>query len=200
MDPLRNRQRFDDPALARRVAALGSWLRELYRLDLALEAARFLLAPEAARALLPPGAPRSGVVLQEEGEDLWLGLYLDPRDRGDPGTILEETSHLLCIAWHATQGRSVSKLVLELQADVDRYAYARLHGGDPLAHLEGVAWLVSADDPEREHYQVAHEAARRYCGRLSSRYPARGDIPELLDELRGFYRAGPNEKLRAGRA
>jgi hypothetical protein len=200
MDPTDPRKRFEDHALSRYVAAAGSWLREVYRLDLALEAARFLLAPEAARALLPAASPRSGVVLHEEGEDVWLGMYVDPEDRTDPGTILEETSHLLCIAWHAVQERPVSKLVLELQADVDRYAFARLHGGDPHRHLSRVEWLVAEDDPEREHYEVAHDSARRYCGRLSQRYPSRGDIPSLLDELRSFYRAGLDDKLRAGRA
>jgi len=200
MDANRSRTRFEDPALARRIAEVSRWLLEVYRLELALEAARFLLAPEAARALLPPDAPRSGVVLQEDGGDVWLGLYLDPQDRDDSATILEETSHLLCIAWHATQERSVSKLVLELQADVDRYVFGRLYGGNPLGHFSQFEWLVAAEDAERESYEVAHHAARRYCEKLSRRYPERADIPGLLSELRYFYRAGPDDKLRAGRA
>ena len=60
---------------------------------------------QAAQALLP-GAPRSGVLVKEEGDDVWLGLYLDPADREDLSAILEETSHLLCIAWHASQAES----------------------------------------------------------------------------------------------
>jgi hypothetical protein len=150
--------------------------------------------------LLPAGSPRTGVLIQEEGGDVWLGMYVDPEDRADTGTILEETSHLFCIAWHATQDRPVTKLVLEMQADVDRYAFARLNGGNPHEHLENFEWLLAAGDPEREHYEVAHESARRYCGGLTRRYPARGDIPSLVAELRGFYRAGCNAKLRAGRA
>ena len=174
------------------------WLQELYHLDLPLEAGRFLLHPQAAQALLP-GAPRSGVLVKEEGDDVWLGLYLDPADREDLAAILEETSHLLCIAWHASQARTVSRLVLELQADIDRYAFARLHGGDALAHFSGFRWLAP-EGSGRAHYEVAHHTARRYCERLSQRYPERADIPELVAELRGFYRAGPCEKLGAGRA
>jgi hypothetical protein len=55
-----------------------------------------------------------------------------PRPRGD----LEETSHWIAVVWHAAQARPVSALLLELQADVDRYAVARTaHAPDPLQHF-----------------------------------------------------------------
>ena len=126
----------DPPArLAARVALAQRWLEGIYRLGLSLRADRYLMAPEDALAVLPPGSPRTGLAVLEEDGELWLGLYFDPRDAGRPGTVLEETSHLLAVAWSAGQLRQTSPLLLELQAEVDRYALARFTGGDALGHF-----------------------------------------------------------------
>ena len=134
----------------------------------------------------------------EEAGTLWLGLYLDPRDRGGFGALVEETSHLLCLAWHAELGRCVSRLLLELQAEVDQYLVGRLRGRDGLAHFEAFRWARWMDAPTRERYATANRVAHRYCRSLSRRYPARADLPGLLHELRAFYRAPGEQKLRAG--
>lgn len=186
--------------VARRVAAAGRWLSAIYGLDLDLELERFLLPHGEARDLLPERSPRSGVLVLEEQGEVFVGLYVDPRDEADPGTIIEETSHLLCLAWHAAQERSISRLVLELQGEVDRYAVARLAGGDGLHHFEHFRWDDWMDDAERRRYETAHRAARRYCRALDARFPARADVPGLLTELRGFWRASGEAKLRLGRA
>jgi hypothetical protein len=152
-----------------------------------------VVSSEAARSLLPGDAPRSGVVVLEEGPELHLGLYLDPCDQGDPDTVLEETSHLLCIAWHAAHDRRVSRLTLELQAEVDRYVVARLQGRDGFGHFERFSWADWMDAETRGLYA----AALRYCRLLARRFPRRPDTPALLSELRCFYRASPEQKLRA---
>ena len=41
---------------------------------------------------------------------------------------------------YAAQGRPVSRLILELQGEIDRYVVARLTGRDPFHHLENFAW------------------------------------------------------------
>ena len=187
------------PDLAGRIASAARWLTAINGLDLALEPERFLVDPSLARALLP-GGPRTGVLALEEGADVWLGLYVDPADAADEGTIVEETSHLLCLAWHVEQGRPVSRLLLELQAEVDRYAIARLQGDDPMRHFERFHWSEDIRGGDRERYQVAHRVAHQYCRALSERFPGRCDVPGLLSELRGFYRAAAAEKLSAGRA
>ncbi len=53
------------------------------------------------------------------------------------------------------------------------------------------------DAADRERYEAAHRAAHLYCRSLSRRYPRRSDTPALLHELRAFYRAPAEEKLRA---
>jgi hypothetical protein len=53
------------------------------------------------------------------------------------------------------------------------------------------------DAESRGRYEAAHHAALRYCRRLDRRYPERRDTPALLSELRCFYRAPSEQKLRA---
>ena len=137
------------------------------------------------------------LIAEEEGA-LALGLYVDPEDQADPGAIVEETSHLLCVAWHALQRRPVSRLILELQGEVDRYAVARLAGGDPFGHFSDFTWDDWMDDETRALYRTAHEVGLRYCRFLSRRFPDRADTPGLLEDLRRFYRASIDQKLHAG--
>ncbi len=188
MDPGRAR-------LARRVAAAQRRLAEIYRLEVPLWASDFLLEPDQARAQRK-GLPRTGLLAVEEEGTLWLGLYFDPRDASDPAAILEETSHWVAVVWHAAQERPVSRLALEFQADVDRYAVARTaRHRDPLRHFRQLRWLPGVPRGVRGRYRTAHTAAYRYCRRLESRYPRRGDLPGLLHELRHFYRSRPDRKL-----
>ena len=183
--------------LLRTVARAQRWITAIYRLELDLRAEQFVVDPQMALTLLPPNSPRSGIVIVEEPEEISLGLYVDARDANDPWTVLEETSHLLYLAWLADQDWSVSRLVLELQSEVDRYAVARASGEDGLEHFEDVVWSDWMDGSTRELYATAHRCAHRYCRSLDRRYPRRSDMPALLSELRHFYRAAPDQKLHA---
>ncbi len=187
-------------AVCARVGWIAGWLAEVYALDLDFEAERFLvcLSPERARDLLPQGC-RSGLVVVEYEDQLELGIHLAPEDEDQAGTVLEETSHLVCVAWHAARDLPVSQLVLELQADVDRFVFARLgseESSEPFAHFEHGRWLEGLDPACRRRYELAHESAHRYCRKLDRRFPHRSDTPALLAELRWFYRASPDTKLR----
>ncbi len=147
--------------------------------------------------LLPPDSPRSGLLVVEEPAEISVGIYIDAADLEDPWTVIEETSHLLYLAWLADRDWSVSRLVLEFQSEVDRYAVARLSGHDGLGCFEGFRWCDWMDAPTRERYATAHYRARSYCRSLERRYPSRPDTPALLSELRHFYRAAPDQKLNA---
>jgi hypothetical protein len=183
-------------ALLEAVASAERWLSGIYHLELGLRAEQFVMSAEDARGLLPDDAPRSGVLVRDDGEELQLGLYVDPRDDSDPDTIVEETSHLLCLAWHAVHDRRVSRLILELQSEVDRWAVARLQGRDPFRHFEHFAWTDGMSSATRRLYTTAHQVGLRYCRSLVRRFPHRADTPALLSELRRFYRASPEAKLR----
>ncbi len=184
------------------VGRVAGWLAAVYALDLGIRAEDFVLSlsSERARELLPPGC-RSGVLLVEEADEARLGLYLDPEDHDNEGTLVEETSHLVCLAWHAARELPVSRLLLELQAEVDRFVFSRLAGRhserDALYHFEHFHWADGIDPAARSRYELAHERAHQCCRSLSDRFPRRSDTPALLSELRRFYRSSPGAKLRA---
>lgn len=188
-----------DP-VAGAVARAARRLAEVYRLELDWEPERFLIDARAARELLPEPRPRSGLLVLEEAQELHCALYFDPADSGNQDTIAEETSHLVCFAWHAAQERRVSTLALELQSEVDRYLLARLDGRDALRHFRDFAWAGWLGPAERDRYATAHRAAQRYCAALEGRYPCRAQTGALLAELRHYYRADLERKLRAGEA
>lgn len=182
-------------SLARRVAGAQRWLAAIYRLDLELDAARCVVAPEAARAWLPPDSPRTGLVVVEQGGEAFAGIYVDPSDAEDEDAVLEETSHLVCLAWHAARDRPVSLLSLELQSEIDRYAVTRLRGGDGLAHFRGFRWAAGMSGGARRRYRAAHRVGLRTCSTLERRYPRRADTPGWLAELRRYYRSPAGDKL-----
>ena len=184
-------------ALLQAVMEAQRWITSIYRLDLDLRAEQFVVDPGAALKLLPPDSPRSGLLLVEQPAEISVGIYFDAADVDDPWTVIEETSHLLYLAWLADRDWSVSQLVLEFQSEVDRYAVARLSGHDGLGRFEAFTWCDWMDASTRERYATAHHRARAYCRSLERRYPHRSDTPALLSELRGFYRAAPDQKLNA---
>jgi hypothetical protein len=201
-----------NPAVGRAVRGISRWLTDLYALDLDIDATRFVMEPECARALLPEGGPRTGVLALEAEGELHLGLYVDERDSRDLGTLVEETSHLVCLAWHAARERQVSRLLLELQGDIDRFLYRHLarfsvrgpreisaasdQTGVGETHAETFRWADWLEAEDLERYRAADGRARRYCGALARAFPRRRDTPALLQELRSFYRAAPETRLR----
>jgi hypothetical protein len=185
-------------SLSRRIAAVQQRLAGIYRLDLPLRARDFVLSAEVANALLSPCSPRTGLLAVEEAGTLWLGLYFEPRDAEDPAAIVEETSHWVAVVWHAAQRRPVSRLLLEFQAEVDRYALARTACVlDPLRHFAHFRLLPGLTRTQRSRYRAAHATAFRYCRALERRFPRGADLPGLLRELRRFYRRAPAQKLAA---
>jgi hypothetical protein len=186
------------PELTARVAEVQTALSHVYQLDLGLDASDFVLPAEEAQRLLPEGGPRSGVLVLEEEGELWLGVYLDAEDQHDSHAVVEETSHWVRLVWNASRGESVSCLQLELQGEIDQYVVHRLEGIDPLRHLRSFVWCDWMDSEIQARYATAHRVAHRYCHELERRFPRDADTPRLLDELRAFYRADPDARLRVG--
>lgn len=215
----------------RLLAAIQRHLTAIYRIDAPVRAQDFLLDARGrarlARSADVPEADGQLLVL-EEPDVLWLGLYLDERvqdllgardpyrrlDHGNLSpflTAVEETSHFLYLIWSFRHGRAVTRLELELQAEVDKFAAGALviagqrgdGGGLDTASLARIlfrAWsLEEGLDPEdASRYCTASRLAARYCGALQARYlPARGPsrIDPLLGDLRRFYRQGGAAKI-----
>jgi hypothetical protein len=186
----------------------------------------FLVGGETARAAgRAPRAPEELLVL-EEGDGVSLGLYLDEQvvaaaARADPhdrrprltaraalarvACAAEGVSHFVYLATRAAEGRPVSLLELEVQAEVDTFALLLLHlwrrglrrmsaalRGRLFERVRFHAWL-RADELHR--YREASRLGGGYARWLEGRYVEDADIDGLLRELRRTYRRGGGDKI-----
>ena len=170
----------------------------------------------------PSEAPEE--LLVREGDDtLELSLYLAPEllaavERGQPlehlegrdvnafCTILEGVSHFLYLLTRARAKRSVTRLEMELQAEIDKYAVLGYllraqHQGTLPAWLprwlfEAVRYRADLAAEERIRYVTANAYARRYCRCLQARFQWTWNGRALQAELRRFYAFGQAKKLR----
>ncbi len=214
------------------LSRLQSLLAGIYDLRLGEDVSDYLITD---RALLPASVPSNGADEQlfvesgVESPEFGVALYLDPAmlerlDEADPTdalhvgnvadylTALEGVSHFVCVAWHASHGRDVSLLALELQAEIDKYVatYALLRRQAPRrfpAELHDLLFTRARVDAslagERAAlYRKASAHAARYCRALERRLRrdcADGDgLPGALRaELMRFYRLPETRKLEA---
>jgi hypothetical protein len=119
----------------------------------------------------------------------------------------EGISHFVYLATRAEEGRRMSLLELELQAEVDKFAVLLLQlwprGGRRLVGLsaglrrrlyEDIRFLEHLDGEETERYRTANRLASGYARWLEVRFVAQGDREGFLRELRATYRLGTAEK------
>jgi hypothetical protein len=210
----------------RALERLESLLTGIYDLDIGCRVEDFLVTD---RRFLPgecrdaPGDEQLFVVA--DGDELCLSLYLDPAvlerlERNDPGdgldannladcwTVLEGVSHFLCVAHNARHDRPVSRLALEMQAEVDKYVgcFELLRRQEPdrfPAELHALLFRRARVDPAlaagRESlYDRASRLAARFCSRLEPglRTRCRREDGGWLAALRRFYRLSELAKLR----
>ncbi|MGC4000814.1 MAG: hypothetical protein QM767_26525 [Anaeromyxobacter sp.] len=186
----------------------------------------FLLGREAARAAgRVPRAPEELLVLEEE-DGVALGLYLDdevlaaaavanPHDRRPRLTArgalrplacaAEGVSHFVYLSTRAAEGRPVSLLELEVQAEVDKFVLLVLHlwrrglrRMSPALRrrlFERVRYHAHLEADELHRYREANRLGGAYARFLEGRYVSEADLDGLLRELRWSYRLGAGEKL-----
>jgi hypothetical protein len=211
---------------ARALERLEALLTGIYDLDIGCRVEDFLVTD---RALLPgecreaPGDEQLFVTAVDD--ELCLSLYLDPGllerlERHDPSdgldadnladcwTALEGLSHFLCVAHNAGHDRPVSRLALELQAEIDKYVASvallrRRHPRRFPAELHALLFRRARVDPalvgtQEPLYRRASRQAARFCARLEPRLRAlcRRDDGAWLRDLRRFYRLSDFGKLR----
>ena len=211
-----------DSALGR----LESLLAGIYDLRLDCRVADFLVTdrqhlPDECRDA--PGDEQL-FVATADGE-LCMSLYLDPQvlerlahrdpsdtldqdNLADSWTVIEGISHFLCVAHHAGHDRPVSRLTLELQAEIDKYvaSVVLLRRQAPQrfpAELHALLFARTRVDPAlaggRESlYRRASHYASSFCSRLEPELRAlcRRDDGGWLAALRRFYRLNDAAKLR----
>ncbi len=170
----------------------------------------------------PSTAPEE-LLVREGEETLELSLYLAPEllealERSRPlerlegqevnafCTVLEGVSHFLYLISRARAARSVTRLELELQAEIDKYAVlgyllraqrqGTLPAWLPRWLFEAVRYRADLAAEERVRYVTANAYARRYCRRLQARFQWAWNGRALQAELRRFHAFGQAEKLR----
>jgi len=202
----------------RALARMQRGLETLYRVDTGVEVGDFVIDEAAREALAPSRKPREQLLVMEDTGEMALALFIHPavlaslesgigrHNVGDLLLALEGVSHFIYAVQCARSERPVTQLELELQAEVDKYVTCLLHDVDSSEALRArlfreCAYDDDLDHAERERYEVANDNANRYAAWLEETFVRRRRIPEMLDEVRRFYREGLAGKLtRCARA
>jgi hypothetical protein len=176
---------------------------------------------EAARdGFAPVRRPREQLLVSHGDSELSVALFIAPEvlatlqahdpsrglgdhNLGDFLLAIEGVSHFIYTVCCAKVDRRVSQLELELQAEVDKYVSCLL-ATDAEAGTSArlrrklyreLAYDSDLDRDERDRYAIANDNADRYAAWLEDTYVAPRRIPEMLAELREFYRRGLADKL-----
>jgi hypothetical protein len=202
------------------LSRLQQGLEAMYRATTGVAIADFVVDERARDAAGVARAPREQLLVAADGDGVAIGLYVDRDvlahlDAHDPARALgdhnaqaflyalEGVSHFVYTVWCAQRERTISALELELQAEIDKWVTCLLV--TDVAAETSAAWRrrlfgevtfdEDLDDDERARYRAANDNAARYARWLEERYVAPRRIPELLGELRRFWRLPLAEKL-----
>ena len=130
---------------------------------------------------------------------------LDRSNLGEFCTVLEGVSHFTYLTFNANHDRPVSRLEMELQAEVDKFVsivlLADQQGGD-LRWDELLEVLFtrcrfdsSLDQIELQRYREANDYASAFCTQLAESGRHGIDSRSMQSELRRFYRKRLTDKL-----
>ena len=207
------------------LSRMQNCLTELYGLDIDYEVYDFLITDRQLAGSL--GGSEESVeeelLILEDGDTVSVSLFLeqalvDRLERDNPIDSLHErnladflvafegVSHFTYFAFKASLDRCVTRLELELQAEVDKFmATANLLRSQGERIPAGLHhWLFTLprlrdglDDEAVERYSSANHYAARYCRMLWPSVSSDAGVDTVRDELRRFYRL-PRE-LKIGR-
>lgn len=201
----------------RTLARVQRGLETLYRIDTGLDIHEFLVDEDVRDAVVSARRPKEQLLVCEDAGEMSLALFLDrsvidnladhqgldDRNFGDFVLAVEGVSHFIYTILCARAERPVSQLELELQAEVDKYVTCLLSTAPEtevstaLRHrlFADATYEPDLDDDEQARYRAANDGAHRYAAWLEDTFVARRKIPEMLAELRRFYRQGLAAKL-----
>jgi len=162
------------------------------------------------------------LLVVQDGDHVDVALYMDSEivnrlTQDDPGsclhdgnladycTAMEGVSHFLYLIWNAGYERGVSRMELEMQAEIDKYvSTAFLFGQQASGRVPSSLhrWLFenpefdsSLDRVSMEHYRDANYYAGKYCARLEKRYLRRDGQVGLFNDVRRLYRLTNRAKI-----
>ncbi len=204
----------------RTLARVQRGLETLYRVDTGVTVDDFVIDEETRDAFAPERKPREQLLVAEGDGEMSLALFVDPaalanlaahdpsrrlgdHNLGDFLLAVEGVSHFIYAIWCAQAERPLSQLELELQAEVDKYITCLLSTAPETGVSSQLrrrlfadpAYEPDLDDDEHDRYRAANDNANRYATYLEDQFVTRRKIPEMLAELRRFYRQGLAAKL-----
>ena len=206
-------------ALRFQLSRVQHGLESLYRVETALDINDFLIDVETRDAIGVERTSREQLILSQSGD---VGLFIcdkalrnlgenDPSVRVDESNFsdlllaIEGVSHFVYLVWRAQADQRVSGLELELQAEVDKYVTLVLadvvcesigvRDGLRRRLFEDFEFEADLSADEFSRYRKANQVARRYAAHLESTYVKRDRVPDMLAELREFYRLPLGDKL-----
>jgi len=120
---------------------------------------------------------------------------------------LEGTSHFVYLIWNAMFERCVTRMEMELQAEIDKFILLSRHTSQSQIQeypgqlrrllFETVSYQVGLSDQEVQRYRDANFYAEKYCWFLESRNFLKAGLEQgLLREVRRFYRLNLEDKIR----
>ncbi len=153
---------------------------------------------------------REVVLLRESDGELEIALVLPPESRliAAGGAlddvwlqVAEGVSHFIYLVERARTSLPVTKLELELQAEVDKFVlslgFCTESAQQLLERLFDSPHFLDPEDSEAgERYRLAHHLAARFVSRVI----VANDRDRARERLRSFYRAGQAEKIRLANA
>jgi len=208
------------------VRELQALLGQIYALDIDADVVDYIVTDQGyLRQFIGDDADSTEetLLIVEDEDVLNLALYIDKAlldglTEADPCSglyrhnlddfckVLEGISHFVYVAWNAARDKQITRLELEMQAEIDKYISSRLllesQWGDRLGLLnalfEDVKYAEHLKPDTLARYRHANDTASRYCHNLEQRFPsaASGGLSiSMLHELRAFYRMPQPEKI-----
>jgi hypothetical protein len=195
----------EDPQRCQLLRRIQRRLEHFYAIEGCPSVVDFVRAADDADA-------REALLVRELADAVELALVMPERLLGaDSADVdgymqaLEGVSHFVYLSERVRTGLPTTRLELELQAEVDKFALLAVAANrlDPPSRdavctrlYENVRFLHAAKSEDGERYRFANHLAARYTRRLDPR----AGHEMLKTELRRFYRAGQAEKIRMARA
>lgn len=211
------------------VMTVQQQFQSIYQLPQDLSIEDYLINQETLEAvkeeqcdLLSTAHHRGFMLLFTEGDELNVGIYLHnhlienlrkhnplqgihEKNIGDFCIMIEEVSHFLYTTWKARHDIKITRLEIELQAEVDKFVLCSLYCAQhpdstyrlPLMELlfEDYHFEKNLSEESRQRYHTASRLARHYCHFLDRNYIKDNHLPQMIKEIRQFYRFSQTDKI-----
>lgn len=202
---------------------------KIYQLPQDLSIEDFLINEEALEKLqgkqcTPLTTPnlKGLMLLLPEEDELSLAIYLNEQvinnlhkhspflglnetNIHDFCIMAEEVSHFLYATWKARHSIQITRLELELQAEVDKFIICTFYCSNHetcfdrtiLKELLFETFNLEKGLPVelKDRYSTASKFALHYCHFLENHFIKKDHLRQMMGEIRRFYRLGQTDKI-----